>query len=144
MTPIARVGLAACAAPRSTGTFRAQKEVGRCFYFGIGVERDFAEAVKWLLRAAEGNNASAERLLAWCYLSGEGVRSDLPEFLRWYERATGHGDLEAQARLGDLLVEGKGVLTTSTEAWHSCATLQGEETLSRSSTWAASCSEVRL
>ena len=46
---------------------------------GRGVERDYAEAAKWYLKAAEQGFAPAQNHLAMMYYSGRGVGQDYRE-----------------------------------------------------------------
>ena len=38
----------------------AQYKLGRCYFFGVGVERDENKAVEWYFKAAEQGNAEAQ------------------------------------------------------------------------------------
>ena len=40
------------------GSSAAQKSLGERYYFGIGVTKDYVEAVKWFRRAAEQRETS--------------------------------------------------------------------------------------
>src|SRR5689334_1073322 len=42
----------------------AQFNLGNCYYYGFGVEKDFKEAVKWFQLSAEQGNSYAQILLA--------------------------------------------------------------------------------
>jgi TPR repeat protein len=56
-----------------------------------GVERDYAQAHQWLLRAANGGNRDGQIELARLYEFGRGVEKDLEQALHWYEQAVSRG-----------------------------------------------------
>ncbi len=53
-----------------------QYRIGRMYYDGYGVKQDYAEALKWLERAAAGGNNLAVNTVAEMYRKGEGIASD--------------------------------------------------------------------
>ena len=59
------------------GHARAQYELGACYFFGKGVEKDEKEAVKWYRRAAEQGDAAAQTNLGICYENGDGVPKNM-------------------------------------------------------------------
>jgi len=114
---------------------------------GDGVEGDWAEALKWYRKAAEGGNAYAQFYIGNCYERGRGERQDYAEAAEWYRKAAeqGHerakaklrivelhrdaenGDAEAQYALGLRCENGDGVEKDLTEAakWYRMAAEQG-------------------
>ncbi len=54
----------------------AQFELGRRFYFGMGVTQDFTSAFEWFRRAAEQGHAEAEFHMGLMYDGAEGVTRD--------------------------------------------------------------------
>ena len=114
---------------------------------GDGVEGDWAEALKWYRKAAEGGNANAQFYIGNCYERGRGERQDYAEAAEWYRKAAeqGHerakaklrivelhrnaenGDAEAQYALGLRCENGDGVEKDLTEAakWYRMAAEQG-------------------
>ena len=74
--------------------------MGQHYYSGTGVERDFAEAVKWWRQAAEQGYAGAQYNLGVCYEKGEGVAQDSSEAVKWFRQAAEQGVAEAQFWLG--------------------------------------------
>ncbi len=83
------------------GDANAQSNLGGCYYHGRGVEKDYAEAVKWFRKAAEQNFAEAQYNLGFCYYHGEGVEKDYAEAYAWFNLAS-KTDKEA-AKYRDLL-----------------------------------------
>src|SRR6185295_5186835 len=48
----------------------AQHNLGVCYRDGKGVEKDYAEAVKWFRKAAEQGHLAAQESLGACYANG--------------------------------------------------------------------------
>jgi TPR repeat protein len=46
---------------------------------GLGVDRDYAEAMKWYQKAADQGNAIAEGDVGFMYDNGQGVQQDYAE-----------------------------------------------------------------
>jgi uncharacterized protein len=66
--------------------------LGCAYELGEGVEKDYAEAVRWYRKAAEQGNAFAQQSLGKLYEAGEGVEQDSAEAYKWYNIASAHGD----------------------------------------------------
>lgn len=58
------------------------------------------DAVRWLHKAAEQENADAQYALGLLYNLGEGVEKDPAEAARWFRRAADQGLADAQYELG--------------------------------------------
>jgi hypothetical protein len=61
---------------------------------GVGVSRDYKEAVKWYSQSAEQGDAAGAYGLAVRYMMGQGVSRDYDEAEKWLKAAVdkGHGD----------------------------------------------------
>ena len=68
-----------------------------------------------LVRAAEGGEPQAQRMLAGLYQRGDGVARNLERAAELYSRAAEQGDVEAQFNLGNMYLLGEGVQPD--EAW---------------------------
>jgi len=68
----------------SQGDAEAEFELGRRYTLGAGVERDFAETVKWYRRAAEKGHAKAQYNLGSCFQYGLGVETNKDEAKKWH------------------------------------------------------------
>jgi TPR repeat protein len=79
------------------------------YFFGEGVSQDFAEAVKWYLKAAEQGNADAQFNLGGIYQEGIVVPQDYPQALNWYIKAAEQGHERAKTKLDTMYREDKGV-----------------------------------
>ena len=80
------------------GDAGAQTNLGISYDNGRGVEKDYAEVVKWYRKAAEQNNASAQRNLGVSYANGEGVEKDYAEGYAWFNLAANTDPGAAAAR----------------------------------------------
>jgi hypothetical protein len=69
-----------------------QYELWRIYYNGLGVEKDYAEAARFLKRAAEAGLPKAQMQLAFRYNKGEGVPKDNVQAYMWFYIAEKGGD----------------------------------------------------
>src|SRR5262249_26629831 len=74
-------------AKAEAGDAASQYELGTRYQNGDGVEKNYAEAVKWFRKAAEKNYAPAQRDLGESYYYGLGVERDYAEAVKWYRKA---------------------------------------------------------
>jgi len=91
------------------GDSNAQVQLGVIFLTGDGVAKDDAEALKWLRKAADQDNALGERYLAEMYFKGRGVPADSSEAAKWLRMAAEQGDAQSQHNLAVLYTQGEGV-----------------------------------
>ena len=66
------------------------------------MKQDFAEAAKWLRKAAVQDCPEAEYTLGRMYLNGVGVEENRDEGLRLIRESAEHGSREAKALLREL------------------------------------------
>ena len=85
---------------------------------GESVTQNYAEAMKWYLKAAEQENANAQSNLGLMYEKGQGVKQDYSEANKWYQKAAEQGNTSAQFNLGLSLYFGKGITQNYTEAFN--------------------------
>ena len=77
----------------------AQRELGRMYWTGDGVDQDFKEMTRWYGRAAEQGDVGAQLFLADAYAYGYGVEPDSVRAYMWYEIAIRYwGTLAEPAR----------------------------------------------
>ncbi len=74
----------------------AGRFMGISYEKGIGLPKDYEEAVKWYRWGAERGDAGSAFLLGDCYENGSGVKKDLNEARRWYEKAAEGDGVEAE------------------------------------------------
>jgi TPR repeat protein len=70
---------------------------------------NYAEALKWLHKAAAQGSTGAMNNLGVAYEHGLGLMPDFKEAARWYRAAAELGDDLGQANLGQLYFDGRGV-----------------------------------
>jgi len=98
------------------GDATAQYGLGRLYFFGLGVQPDFKQAVFWFRKAADQNNPYAERRLALAYSLGDDDAAPDPEQANiWFQKAIAglskaaeDGDVMAQYLLGGMYSQGEG------------------------------------
>jgi TPR repeat protein len=67
------------------------------YFNGRGVQQDAAEAVKWIIKAAEQGDVDAQYMLGVSYYGLiEGVPEDRVEAKKWLRKAAAQGCAEAQ------------------------------------------------
>jgi uncharacterized protein len=105
----------------------AQLDLGTRYARGEGVEKDDAEAAKWLRKAADQNLALAQLNMGVLYATGRGVPRNNAEAVRWYRKAEEQGLPQAQLNLGLSYDLGLGVTMDKAEAdsWWQKAANQG-------------------
>jgi uncharacterized protein len=69
------------------GDADAQYDLGRAYYEGDGVPKDYAEALRWFRKAADQLHLDANSDLGRMYETGEGGSTDRAEAVRYYFRA---------------------------------------------------------
>ena len=92
------------------GNAVAQCNVGACYHYGLGVETNYVEAVKWFQKSADQGNAEAQYNLGILYAEGEGVEKNYAEAIKWFRKAAEQGNADAQYNLGSFYARGKGVV----------------------------------
>ena len=87
----------------------AMFSLGKMYFEGKGVSKDYAKAREWYQLAAEKDVAGAMISLGDLYHDGNGVQQDYAKAREWYQRAAEEGHAFAMGCLGDLYHYGKGV-----------------------------------
>jgi hypothetical protein len=81
------------------GNTQACNYLGTHYYLGAGVERDFAEAVRWFTVAALAEDPKGQRNLGVMYLRGLGVKKDYHQAYGWLYFAHEGGNVGAKEYL---------------------------------------------
>ena len=89
---------------------------GNAYFFGDGVEQDYAKAEECYRRAAELGSVVAQNDLGFLYMNGYGVEQDYAKAAECFRRAAELGHAEAQNGLGFLYLNGYGVETDYAKA----------------------------
>ena len=74
----------------------ARTRLGMSYWYGSGVKRDYAEAVKWYLKAAEQGSGFAQYALSEAYGKGQGVRRNYVQAHMWANLAVVSGEPRAE------------------------------------------------
>lgn len=82
------------------GDAAAQYELGKLYYTGTLVERDYDQSAKWFSLSAGQGNAGGQERLGLSYLYGRGVEQSYEEALHWFSLSAGQGNADAQCDLG--------------------------------------------
>lgn len=100
-------------AEAKAGNADAQARVGRAYWQGSGVTKDYVQAVFWLRKAAEQGNVVAQVSLGVLYDGAfekpKGVPQDYVQAAVWYRKAAEQGNDIAEYMLGRLYANGQGV-----------------------------------
>jgi TPR repeat protein len=91
------------------GNIIAFGDVGYCYQMGMGVVRDYGEALKWLRRGVEHDERFAEAHLGEMYKNGWGIPQDDVEAVKWFRRSADQGYRGGQYNLALMLLAGRGV-----------------------------------
>ena len=93
---------------------KGQRELGICYYIGIGVARDHVAALKWYELAGDADSFNRMGVI---YSKGEyGVDTDDTKAVEYYRKAADLGDEVAQYNLANMYYKGEGVEQSFTEA----------------------------
>jgi TPR repeat protein len=66
-----------------------QMDLGDAYKAGRGVERDYAVAFEWYLKAAIGGNRAAQQKVGMAYAKGQGVKENHTLAQEWYDKSEG-------------------------------------------------------
>ena len=101
--------------------------LGRRYFEGKEVPRDYVQAADWYRKAATAGSSDAMLNLAILYENGRGVGQDYAQAAAWYEKAARLGQGSAMFHLGVLRWSGRGVAQDYVEAykWFDLASTSG-------------------
>ena len=108
----------------------AQNYLGVMYTNGLGVKKNYIEALKWYRKGAEGGNTSAMYNLGWMYERGLGLKKDNVEAVKWLRKAAESGNSTAMNDLGYRYQHGLGVKKDYAEAvkWYHQGAMSGDAT----------------
>ena len=75
-----------------SGDANAMVEVSRMLNSGLGVERDVAEALRWIHQAANSDAVQAFAVLGDMYMDGDGVEKSRDQAIEYYRKGAALGD----------------------------------------------------
>jgi TonB family protein len=99
------------------GRSYAQARLGKAYYWGKGVEQDYAEALRLFRLAAADDDAVAESYLGMMYTAGQGVDKDDSQAASFLLRAAEQGNIVAQLNLGIAYKDGLGLSKDYVQAY---------------------------
>ena len=82
-----------------------QCNLGNCYCYGHGVEKDIVEANRWYEKSAKQGSAQAQFNFGLSYYKGEGVEKDLSKAMHLFRMSAEQGDADAQLHVGRCLEE---------------------------------------
>jgi TPR repeat protein len=95
---------------------QAQNNLGYCYQYGIGTQKDFNKAFKLYIKSAEQGNSDAQNNLGYCYKNGIGTQIDVKKAIELYTLAAEQGNLSGQYNLGHCYEHGIGVTKDANRA----------------------------
>ena len=84
-------------------------ELGELYYSGKGTTRNYAEAYKSYLAAAEKGHVISIATVGWMLRNGQGVGKDYKKSIEWYKKAAEKGHVESQMGLAELYYRSLGL-----------------------------------
>lgn len=98
------------------GSKEAQRNLGKCYMKGLGVNKLPAEAVKYYKKAAEQGDAEAQYLFATCLFIGNAVTQNVKQAVEYYQKSAQQEYMKAINDLGVCYARGIGVPKDGKEA----------------------------
>jgi S1-C subfamily serine protease len=95
-------------AKAAQGDAEAQFQLGMKYRNGDGVPKNYADALKWLQKAAEQGNAKAQSEFGLMHEEGLGTAVNYPEAVKWYRKSAEQGCAFGLNNLGVMLDHGRG------------------------------------
>jgi TPR repeat protein len=91
----------------------AQRNLGSCYYYGLGVGKDLTKAIELWGKAASQGDIKAQTNLGSLYLKEQKYNKAYV----WFKKASDSGDVHAMNNLGSLYNAGLGVQKNETEGF---------------------------
>lgn len=96
----------------------AQFRLGQIFLNGEGLEKNEVEALRWLQKSAESNNADAVAMIGIMHFHGDGVPANKEKAIEYYKRAIKLGSNRGMASFSTLLLNNKNRTKDDVETAH--------------------------
>jgi hypothetical protein len=96
-------------AKAEAGGAEAQYQLGKAYYSGDGVRRDYSQAEFWWHKAAVQGDPDAQFMLGGLYHFGQGVPQDSAQAFAWVKKAADQGHTDAEFFISTCYSEGWGV-----------------------------------
>lgn len=91
-------------------------KTGNRYLLGLGVAKNYGQALYWFEKAAEDGSPYAQNELGYMYAAGKGVTRSYPTAIDWYTKAARQNLASAQFNLGLLYELGLGAPQNKTKA----------------------------
>ena len=91
-------------------------QVGYCYKNGFGIVKNYTQAKKWFLKAANLGNSKAMYEMGELYYLGRGLKIDRKTAVSWYQKAADRGEYRALYDLGFCYGNGEGVPYNASES----------------------------
>ena len=113
----------------NAGHWDAMYRLGREYYDGEFVEKDYFAALKWFLRAADLGSADAMGYIGLMYGWGYALQESKTEAVRWYKKGAEAGAYFSMTNYANYLYNALGVKQDKEEAkkWYQKAAEHGYE-----------------
>jgi len=95
----------------------AWDNLGRFFFNGLGVEKNYVRALECYRQAAALKSGWAMEQIGWFYENGLGGPKDEAKALEWYRQAAEHGQAWSMGHLGVFYETGRGTQKNPGEAY---------------------------
>lgn len=94
-------------ASAARGDANAEALLGKAYYEGVGVSRNYPNALYWLNKAVAQGNADAMFILGLMYEHGRGIQQNIPRSVELFDRAAGKGQRYAQMEAAGMRMQGE-------------------------------------
>ena len=91
------------------GDVAAQSQLGNCYYWGNGVEKNHEKSFEWYLKSAEQGDKEGQYFVGMFYATGSGTARDYQQAVKWCRLAAEQGQADAINQLGWHYEHGFGV-----------------------------------
>lgn len=93
----------------NTGDPDAQFELGKKYHLGLGVEKNYIEAINWFQKSAAQEHPRGQNALGVMYQNGFGVEQNYSKAIELYNKAISQNCPQAMCNMGMLYNNGQGV-----------------------------------
>ena len=76
---------------------------------GVGVKKDFGEAIKWYEKAVKNEFGASANNLGLLYKNGQGVKASHEQAYKYFKFAAEHGDTPGMQNLSNCYRSGEGI-----------------------------------
>ena len=91
-------------------------DIGYLYENGTGVDRNYAEALRWYREGANHGNENAMTGLGYLYENGLGVARDARAAVNWYRKAVDNGSGDGMVGLAYMLAQDEDIEPDSAQA----------------------------